>query len=116
MVATRKVAKAATTPTPARPVAPLALDRNTQRALRELRALRADRDELDQKIKDRESKIKAAMGAHEEASVGGVVQVTWKAALRQSMDQTKLKENYPDAAAACMKQAYVRTFKILGDA
>lgn len=102
--------------TPARPELPVALDRTAQRAVRELRALKADRDELDLKIKDREKKIKEAMGDYQEATVGGVPVVTWKTSLRQSLDQTKLKENYPDAASACTKLAYVRTFKLLGEA
>ena len=86
-----------------------------QRALRELRELRVQADDLAARIKDREKRIKEAMGEHEEATVGGVPVVTWKLSLRTSLDQTKLKENYPDAAAACAKMAYVRTFKILGD-
>jgi predicted phage-related endonuclease len=108
---TRKAA-----PTPARPETPVKLAPNVQRALRELRELRAKRDDLEARITDKTKKIKEAMGTHEEAEVGGVVVVTWKQALRQSIDQTKLKENYPDAAAACLRQTYVRTFKILGDA
>jgi predicted phage-related endonuclease len=102
-------------PTPARPELPVALDRTAQRAVRELRALRAEMDELKIKIADRESKIKAAMGEYQEATVGGVPVVTWKLSLRTQLDQTKLKENYPDAVAQCTKHAYVRTFKLLGD-
>jgi predicted phage-related endonuclease len=109
-------AKATKATTPARPELPVALDRTAQRAVRELRALKAQKDELDIKIKDKEKKIKEAMGDYQEATVGGVPVVTWKLSLRSSLDQTKLKENYPDAAAQCTKMAYVRTFKLLGEA
>lgn len=101
--------------TPARPEPPLKLTPNVQRALRELRELRAQRDDIAERIKAREAKIREAMGAHEEAAVGGVVVVTYKNAIRQSVDMTKLKENYADAVMACTRQQYVRTFKILGD-
>jgi predicted phage-related endonuclease len=94
---------------------PVALDRTAQRALRELRALRAQKDEIDIKIKDRERKLKEAMGAHEEATVGGVIVATWKTSIRQALSQTLLKKGYPEVAAECMVQSEVRTFKLLGD-
>jgi predicted phage-related endonuclease len=95
---------------------PAALDRTAQRALRELRVLRAQRDEIDAKIKDREAKIKTAMGIREIATVGGVPVATWKTTIRQSPSMTLLKKGYPDAVAECMVQTEIRTFKLLGDA
>lgn len=92
---------------------PIALDRTAQAALRRLRTLREERDALSDKIKTEEGKIRAAMGDAEEATVRGVVVVTWKKAIRQSLSQTLLKKGYPEIAAECMVQSEVRTFKVL---
>jgi predicted phage-related endonuclease len=94
---------------------PVALDATARRALRELRKLRAERDEIDLKIKDRERKIKEAMGTHEVATVGGLPVATWKTSIRQSASMTLLKKAYPEAVAECTVQTEVRTFKLLGD-
>lgn len=89
------------------------LDAKAQRALRELRALNAEKATISEKIKEREAKLKEALGDAEEGTVKGNVVVTWKRAIRQTTSLTLLKKGYPEIAAECLVQSEVRTFKVI---
>lgn len=92
---------------------PLALDRITQTTLRNLRKLKAEKATLDAKIRTAEGKLKAALGDAEEATVRGVVVVTYKRAIRSGVDLSVLKKAHPEIARECIRDREVRTLLLV---
>jgi predicted phage-related endonuclease len=105
-------------PAPATPV-PTAIktialkDRTVQAAVRELRKIRDDEAGLQERRKELERRVKAAMGDAEEATVAGVKVATYRVVLRQSLSATLVKKAYPEVAAECTVQSEVRPFRLL---
>jgi predicted phage-related endonuclease len=77
-------------------------------------------------IKDRKAELKAAedsardaleqaLGDSDEGELDGHTVVTWKSFKRNSLDQTFLRETYPELYESCKRITEVRRFEIVED-
>lgn len=77
-----------------------------------LRAMKAQqRDALDAEIKEIDQHLKMAMGQFQRG-VSEHWRVNWTNTSTSRVDTKKLKEKYPDVAAACMKETTGRRFSV----
>lgn len=73
------------------------------------RELRIARDKLDLEIEHYELRFKLQIGCNE----GIEDLVAWITRAKMAVDQTLLKENYPEVWSACLKKTTMRWFKLL---
>jgi len=77
-------------------------------------------------VKDRKAELKAAeelardaieqaLGDNDEGELDGHTVVTWKYFKRNALDQTFLRETYPELYESCKKVTEVRRFEVVDE-
>lgn len=69
--------------------------------------------ELKELEKEHRSQIEAALGEGEIGQIDGETVVTWTHSKQNQLKQSKLKEDYPEIAAAYTELVERRTFKVV---
>ena len=78
-------------------------------ALREVKNRKAELKATEELARDA---LQQALGDSDEGELDGHVVVTWKFYKRNALDQTFLKDTYPDLYESCKRVSEVRRFEI----
>jgi predicted phage-related endonuclease len=84
-------------------------------AIETLRWTKARKAELKAAEDAARDAIEQALGDNDEGELDGHLVVTWKYFKRKALDQTFLKDTYPELYESCKKVAEVRRFEIVDE-
>jgi len=82
-------------------------------AVEALQWVKLRKAELAQVEKDARDAVEEALGDNTEGSLDGHPVVTWKFHKRNALDQSVLKQTFPDIYEVCKKVSEVRRFEVV---